>query len=153
MFKCIFSNDKSHLEAYAWALSEHRAQHKHGAALSDPAEVLCELSGADNAGVLILYDNDRNVVGGAAIANGVIMGLFAQSGYGSEVVKCATACGGRELDCFDGFLPGYYSRFGFVEYDRQANWVAGEPDVVYMRLHASAVQHALSAIAGAFSYS
>ena len=134
MFKCIFSGDKSHLEAYAWALSKHRAQHKHGSALSDPAEVLDALVTADNAGVLILYDNDRNTIGGAAIANRVIMGLFAKSGYGPEVVKCAIACGGRKLDCFDGFLPGYYSRFGFVEYDRMANWVAGEPDVVYMHL-------------------
>lgn len=134
MFECIFSNDKPSFEVYASALAVHKAQHKHGAALSNPIEVLAALSDADNAGVLILCDNDHNVVGGAAIADGVIMGLFAQSGYGSEVVKCAIECGGRELDCFDGFLPEYYSRFGFVEYDRQANWVAGEPDVVYMRI-------------------
>lgn len=141
MSECIFSSNKANFGAYSSVLSAHKAQHKHGSALSDPAEVLDALydalAGGGSAGVLILYDNDRNAVGGAAIANGVIMGLFAQSGYGSEVVKCAIACGGRELDCFDGFLPEYYSRFGFVEYDRQANWVAGEPDVVYMRLHAA----------------
>ena len=43
--------------------------------------------------------------------------------------------GVQYLDCFDGFLPSYYEKFGFVEYKREANWTEGGPDVVYMRMH------------------
>jgi len=46
----------------------------------------------------------------------------------------AIDAGAKTLDCFDLYLPGWYSKFGFKEYKREANWTEGEPDVVYMRL-------------------
>lgn len=63
-------------------------------------------------------------------------------GIGAGMVRHAIAHGAKTLDCFDGFLPGYYARFGFVESHREANWIPGGPDVVYMALKES---HPLSA--------
>ena len=40
------------------------------------------------------------------------------------------------LNCFDGYLTGFYARYGFVETERFPNWIEGEPDVVYMRREA-----------------
>lgn len=37
-----------------------------------------------------------------------------------------------KLDCFDGYLPGFYGSAGFSETARFANWTEGEPDVVFM---------------------
>lgn len=69
--------------------------------------------------------------------NGELIGLFSLvPGRGKGMVQEAIDMdGARRLDCFDGFLPEYYKQFGFVEYLREANWVEGGPDVVYMELH------------------
>lgn len=53
-------------------------------------------------------------------------------GYGSRLVNDALHNGAEVLDCFDGFLPEFYARHGFVETGREPNWTPGEPDVVYM---------------------
>lgn len=65
-----------------------------------------------------------------------LIGLFSLvPGRGMDMVEEAINLDGVEsLDCFDGFLPQYYQKFGFVEYKREANWTEGGPDVVYMRL-------------------
>lgn len=49
-------------------------------------------------------------------------------------MELVLAKGAQTLDCFDGFLPDFYSKFGFVGYKREPNWVPGKADVVYMRL-------------------
>lgn len=65
-----------------------------------------------------------------------LIGLFSLvPGRGMGMIEEAINLDGVEsLDCFDGFLPRYYEKFGFVEYKREANWTEGGPDVVYMRL-------------------
>jgi hypothetical protein len=55
-----------------------------------------------------------------------------EPGRGDEIVSHAVRHGAKRLDCFDGYLPGLYSRHGFVEERREANWTPGEPDVVFM---------------------
>jgi hypothetical protein len=55
-------------------------------------------------------------------------------GRGEAMMAAAIASGATKLDCFDGFLPPFYARFGFVEVSREANWTIGGADVVYMRL-------------------
>ena len=68
---------------------------------------------------------------------GELIGLFSLApGRGKVMVEDAIELDGVQyLDCFDGFLPSYYEKFGFVEYKREANWTEGGPDVVYMRMH------------------
>ena len=55
-------------------------------------------------------------------------------GRGSDLVPAAVLAGAKYLDCFDGYLPQLYSRFGFKETKRDANWTAGAPDIVYMAI-------------------
>jgi hypothetical protein len=68
-----------------------------------------------------------------------------QKGGGRTAVIQSVKHGGRTLDCFEDFLPDYYSQFGFVETGRMKfnrefapkNWnyeQNGEPDVVFMSL-------------------
>lgn len=64
-----------------------------------------------------------------------LVALFNNSttrGLGRELVKAAIGSGAIHLDCFDGFLVGYYQSLGFVETHREPNWTPGGPDVVYM---------------------
>lgn len=66
---------------------------------------------------------------------GELVGLFSLvRGRGSALVTQAIADGATSLDCFDGFLPEFYARHGFVEVGRDVNWDENGPDVVYMRL-------------------
>lgn len=65
---------------------------------------------------------------------GINGGQFTDKDVNAAALSANVASGARTLDCFDGFLPKYYSGFGFEEYKREANWTLGEPDVVYMRL-------------------
>lgn len=70
--------------------------------------------------------------------NGELTSVFSLiKGRGKQLVKQAIKKGACHLDCFDGFLPTFYKSFGFIEVNREANWTAGEPDVVYMRLESS----------------
>jgi hypothetical protein len=68
--------------------------------------------------------------------DGTFIGLFSTvKGRGTELVwDAVNHKGASKLDCFDGYLPEYYKRFGFVETERVANWTPGEPDVVFMSL-------------------
>lgn len=75
--------------------------------------------------------------GFGVVGDGTLVGLFSTvKGRGQEMVWDAVLhFGAEKLDCFDGFLPGYYKQFGFVETERVPNWTSGEPDVVFMALH------------------
>ena len=55
-----------------------------------------------------------------------------ERGRGDVMVSGAVHDGATRLDCFDGYLPRLYSRHGFVETERVANWTPGQPDVVFM---------------------
>lgn len=77
---------------------------------------------------------DRSA-GFAIAAEGELCYVFSTyRGRGDAVMQAALAHGARKLDCFDGYLPVFYGRYGFVEVDREPNWVEGEPDVVFMQL-------------------
>jgi hypothetical protein len=68
-------------------------------------------------------------------ADGELIGLFSTvKGRGADLIGAAVANGADKLDCFDGFLPSLYARFGFVETAREPNWTPGGPDVVFMAL-------------------
>lgn len=54
-------------------------------------------------------------------------------GMGHILVSAAIEQGATTLDCLDGFLPTFYAKFGFEEYNREPNWTAGEPDVIFMK--------------------
>lgn len=81
---------------------------------------------------------------GFVIANGDLRNVFnaGARGMGAAAVQRALDLGARRLDCYDGFLPAYYARFGFAEVMRvkwddryaPADWdySNGRPDVVIM---------------------
>lgn len=71
--------------------------------------------------------------GFAVRSTGELVGVFSTvKGRGDDLLSRATRYGARRLDCFDGYLVDFYKRHGFRVERREANWVAGEPDVVYM---------------------
>lgn len=71
--------------------------------------------------------------GFAVKADGELVGVFSRvKGRGDALVAAAVAAGASFLDCFDGYLPGFYARHGFRETGRAANWTPGQPDVVFM---------------------
>lgn len=86
--------------------------------------------------------------------NGDIQKVFNNSGVkgvGKELMIEAIARGGRTLDCFDQFLPGYYRKYGFITVGRDKfnpkyaspYWDLdehGTPDVVYMKLSKRAIR-------------
>ncbi|MFE3589427.1 hypothetical protein ACFXOY_18140 [Streptomyces niveus] len=82
------------------------------------------------------YLTDDFQSGFGVAKDGTLVGLFSLiKGRGEELVWDAVAHkGAKRLDCFDGFLTGYYRRFGFAETERIPNWTSGEPDVVFMSL-------------------
>lgn len=72
---------------------------------------------------------------GYRVSAGELTHVFSTvRGRGADLVEDAIASGAKYLDCFDGYLPQLYSRFGFKETKREQNWVASEPDVVYMAI-------------------
>ena len=72
--------------------------------------------------------------GFAISSTGELVSVFSLNDNGLKLVQAAIGQGAIRLDCFDGYLPGFYSKSGFREYKREANWTAGGPDIVYMRL-------------------
>lgn len=73
--------------------------------------------------------------GYALKADGELNHVFSlRPGMGAFAVKHAIQNGAKHLTCFDGFLPKYYSQFGFKEHVREQNWTPGGPDVVHMKL-------------------
>lgn len=143
------------IREYLDALGEARRTHKHGAALSSPSEVYTRVHGelwamvhddelgGDTLGertreffsqhckVFLAKDGNR-VTGGFLVLRGELIGLFATDVWGVWLLHRAMGEGARKLDCFDGFLPGYYAKHGWREVRRESNWTEGGPDVVYM---------------------
>ena len=72
--------------------------------------------------------------------DGELCGVFSTvKGRGDAIMRDALTAGAVRLDCFDGYLPGFYARHGFRETHREENWTPGGPDVVYMSLDAARV--------------
>jgi hypothetical protein len=84
-----------------------------------------------------LFMNHEGTAGAAVTPDGDIQSVFNNSGtkgLGGAAVEAAKAAGGKKLDAFDGYLPGFYKQHGFVEDHREKNWTPGGPDVVYMKV-------------------
>lgn len=85
-------------------------------------------------GVRYYLTRDR-LSGYGVTSNRVLVGLFSLvRGRGDSLVRAAIKDGATDLDCFDGFLPGFYERHGFVKVGQEANWTEGEPDIIFMEL-------------------
>lgn len=70
---------------------------------------------------------------GFVIRNGDLQTVWSiLKGRGDQIVTNAIRQGAITLDCFDGYLPTLYAKYGFKEIKREANWNEGGPDVVYM---------------------
>lgn len=92
------------------------------------------------------YLSEDGKVGFVLTEDGDLQNVFNNSdvkGAGQAAVVHAVEQGARTLDAYDGFLPGYYARFGFREVVRQKfvdefapeSWdfeKLGRPDVVHM---------------------
>jgi len=83
------------------------------------------------------YLDSTGSKGYAIDGTGELTSLFSTiKGEGTNLVRSAIKNGAKHLDCFDGFLPTFYKKFGFIEVKRVPNWTEGEPDVVFMELPA-----------------
>lgn len=93
-----------------------------------------------------LLTNKEGTVGISVDPHGDIQNVFnngGPKGGAAKAMVAAIAAGGRTLDCYDGYLPGYYSQFGFKEDSRMKfnpdfappGWdfdKNGMPDIVFM---------------------
>jgi hypothetical protein len=137
-----------------------RRFHKHRASLDTQAELICTVAqaywkyiqAADPLGsrdfvkrlfwqsrcrvrVAVEYDV---TLGGYIVLNGELKALWSdRSGLGRKLIVDAIKQGAYKLTCFDGYLVGLYSQFGFEVVSREPNWVEGGPDCVRMELRAS----------------
>ena len=88
--------------------------------------------------------NHDHTAGIAVDPAGDVQNVFnneGPKGSGTKAMISAIMRGGRTLDCYDGYLPGFYAQFGFVETGRMTfnsefahGWKTGDdtPDVVFM---------------------
>ena len=74
----------------------------------------------------------NNRQSGYSLVNGEIVLLYSNDKTGSTTLKHAIKQGGKRLNCFDGNLVDFYKRHGFKESIREANWIKGGPDIIYM---------------------
>ena len=140
-----------------------RRFHKHGHALDTQAELVNEVSGAfwefmnkcrhdsfltDAEARRLFWQRicrvrvaqiDGTDVGGFIVLHGELKALWCDMpGTGPALIRYAVSLGATKLSCFDGYLVGLYSQFGFKVVRREPNWVQGAPDLCYMELqHAS----------------
>jgi hypothetical protein len=113
---------------YLTALAAAQAADSRIAGATTPAAEL------DLAGAACYLSADENT-GYVVKASGELVGVFSTiKGRGDAIVSEAVMNGANALDCFDGYLPSFYARHGFIETARVANWTAGAPDVVFMAL-------------------
>lgn len=115
-------------EQYIGALATARLQSERIREATSPAHEMPESA-------FYLLTND-GLSGYGVTVDDELIGLFSLvPGRGTDLVNDAIKMDGvTSLDCFDGFLPSFYERFGFKEYKREANWTEGGPDVVFMKL-------------------
>lgn len=77
----------------------------------------------------------KDKASGFGINGSELVGVFSLLPHrGDALVSMSISCGASHLDCFDGYLPPFYARHGFIEDHRTHNWTPGQPDVVFMAL-------------------
>lgn len=107
------------------------------------AESTSEFEPSDGADYRLAVDG---LSGFVVRSDGELTNVFSvERGRGDAIMADALAAGAVYLDCFDGYLPTFYARHGFVEAQRVANWTPGAPDVVYMSLPGFEHRHGVSA--------
>jgi hypothetical protein len=78
---------------------------------------------------------DGKDVGGFIVLHGELKALWCDvPGNGPALLRYALSLGATKLSCFDGYLVGLYSQFGFKVVRREPNWAHGEPDLVHMEI-------------------
>ena len=125
----------------------------------DPVEFVAELENSKRAAYLEpctpeglkgydLIQSEDGKVGASVSPNGCLQNVFSnregRQGAGRRAILEAIHRGATSLNCYDGFLPGMYTQFGFVEKgwtkwdDKEApsNWdeADGKRDIIFMRL-------------------
>lgn len=130
-----------------WAVNVTPEQFVEAKSKSNKATFLSEINPDDLRNHTFVMSEDATV-GAAISADGDIQNVFNNNGpkgAAAEVMIEAIKRGGKTLDCYAGYLPGYYSNFGFVETGRikfnreyaPDGWdyeKFAEPDVVFMGL-------------------
>lgn len=98
-----------------------------GASCTDPADVPWPRC--------VCYLSDDKQSGYAIQDAGELVCVFStEPGRGEQIVRHAIHQGATHLNCFDGYLPTVYRRWGFVEERRETTWEETGPDVVYMHI-------------------
>jgi hypothetical protein len=111
---------------------------------SSRSNFMSPLKPEDLSGHTLITTKDMKA-GVAVDSHGDLQNLYnngGPKGIGAELIAEAIRKGANTLDCYDGFLPDYYSQMGFVETGRlhfnaefAHDWDVnkqGEPDVVFM---------------------
>lgn len=155
-----FSNKSGNDQTYFLrCFSRARKFHKYGKSLDTEAELaeciskefwaftrqLRTVPGAGAFGTLFYKDackvrcmiNEHGAtVGGYIVLHGELKALWCNApGEGWRLLNEAiTVDGAVRLSCFDGYLVGLYSQYGFREVSREWNTTYGQPDVVWMEL-------------------
>ncbi|CAP45484.1 hypothetical protein [Pseudomonas phage LUZ19] len=83
------------------------------------------------------FDLSGLMVGSCLVVGGELKALcvddrHSRQGIGAELVRAAELAGAEYLTCFE-FLEPFYADLGWSTTHREANWTAGEPDVLHMR--------------------
>lgn len=132
--------------------SRARKFHKHGKSLDTEAELALAVAQAfwkfhaahagaqgarfykDACKVRCMINDHGATVGGYIVLHGELKALWCDApGEGWRLLHEAIGIDGAvRLTCFDGYLVGLYSQFGFKVVAREPNWTPGEPDVVTM---------------------
>lgn len=105
------------------AFEVHTADHKHKSALTPVDEMNPDYT---------YYLSYTGKSGFGLSESGDLVSVFSVEGAGADTVQEAIKRGACTLDCFDGFLPEFYKRFGFYVTAREPNWTPGGPDVIFM---------------------
>lgn len=104
-----------------------------------------------------LFLSDGGEAGFAVKKDGDIVSVFhnpkigTKKGVAGHMLKIAIQHGGKKLDCFDGFLPKLYSKYGFVpvarlKFNREyapEGWNYerdGEPDVIFFAHNGDSIE-------------
>jgi hypothetical protein len=82
------------------------------------------------------YLHEDSLSGFAISGSGELLGVFSRvKGRGDGLMVHALYRGATHLDCFEGYLPAFYAKHGFVEVGSERNYGGDHlPRVVYMAL-------------------
>jgi hypothetical protein len=116
-------------QTFGWFLEHAQDSNERIRAATSPAWLVASTPAVE------FYLTDDGLSGFGVASNGELVGVFSLvKGRGEALMNEAIYRGATHLDCFEGFLPGFYASFGFIEVGSAANWEPNGPRVVYMAL-------------------